>query len=134
MKFEDMPNLDELECDMKAVSWHLDKVSENCPLTEKPPKSDQLHFVCEPVDLDWKRQNIWILISKKKDSSFYLWTEKFVELNIIPKEDVRKAKDSYELAKFLGDSWVKSKKILHCKKMKIGRSSKPNWFPVSVVD
>lgn len=130
VKFEEMPKLEELEADLKAVTCHIDKIDKKCQITGKVPLSDQLHIIAEAIETEWKHQNIWILISSKIGSSFNQWTDKFVHLGIITKEDVKNSKDVYELAEIMGKKWVESGMVLQCKKQKIGRSTKPSWFPI----
>lgn len=129
MKFEPMPNLGELEVDIKAISWHIDRKDKICPTTGKKPLSDQLHVVVEAVDTDWKNLHLWFLLTNKQDATFHKLTEKLVEIGILNNKDIQSAKDVYELASTIGEKWVKSGKVLHCKKQMIGRSTKPVLFP-----
>lgn len=121
------------EREMEAVisDVHYDKKDENCIVTNRQPKSNQLHFILIPSKPEgWKNQNWWLVDSMSIGSSWYDIIKQFKRLGILTEDDIADANSGIDLAKL---AVKKAKdKVFKFTEKRLGRAVKENWFPESV--
>jgi hypothetical protein len=131
MKFKEKDMTGGREMTATIESVHLDKEDENCPVTNKMPKSEQLHFTLKPIEPKWKDQFWWVYNSDAIGSSWYDVIKQFKKLGILNEDDIEEAGTSLALAKTILKN--SEGKVFKFEERRLGRAVGQNWFPVGIV-
>lgn len=123
----------EREMVAQIMGVHLDKKDVECKYTNRAPRSDQVHFILNPISPEgWKNQNWWLYDTLARGSAIHEIVMQFVKLGIIDENDLRKTKTNIELCKLIKEK-ADNKKFKFVER-RIGRAINKNWFPEAIAE